>query len=163
MPTPIGILSKLYYRSGGTYGSPTFTEVTIVGDVSVSPQWDEANISSRASRVKSMKKSMLGLEFSVMLKKVPGNTVYGAFVDALMSDNVLDVLVLDGARDANDARGWRCDVQVFQGNDDQSLSGGGFLDLVLKPNDETNPAKAVLVSGGALTYAIPGAAGATYS
>jgi hypothetical protein len=163
MGTPIGILSKLYYRSGGTYNSPTWAEVAIAGDVSVSPQWDEADISSRGSRVKSMKKSMLGLEMSVKLKKVPGNSVYGAFVDALMSDGVLDVLVLDGDKATNDVRGWRYDAQVFQGNDDQSLNGGGFLDLVLKPMDDTNPTKAVLVTAGALTFATPGASGGTYA
>jgi len=162
MATPIGILSKLYYNSG-TYGSPTWVEVTLVGDLAVNPQWDEADISTRGSRVKSMKKTMMGIEITGRLKKVPGNTAYAKFVDGLMSDSLIDVLVLDGANDSNDVRGYRMDVQVFQGNDDQSLSAGGFLDIVLKPNQDTNPVKAVLVATGAPTYATPGAAGATYA
>lgn len=162
MSTPIGILSKLYYNTG-TYGSPTWTEVTLIGDLAVNPVWEEADISTRGSRVRSMKKTIMALEITGTLLKDPGNAVYTAFVNALMSDTLLDILVLDGANNANDTRGYRLDVQVFQGNDDQALTGGGFLDLVLKPNQDTNPVKAVLVAAGAPTYATPGAAGSTYA
>lgn len=162
MATPLGITSKLYYNSA-TYGSPTWVEVTLIADLAVNPQWERHNVSSRGSRVISNKKTMLGLEITGTLKKKPGDTTYGKFVDALMSDDVLDVLVLDGARDVNNVRGWRFDAQVTQGNDDQSLTGGGYLDIVLSPLDDTNPTKAVLVTGGALTYATPGAEGDTYA
>lgn len=162
MSTPIGILSKLYYNTG-TYGSPIWTEVSIVGDVAVNPTWDEADISTRASRVKSMKKTMLGIEITARLKKVPSSTVYAAFVNALMSDGLLDILVLDGPNNTDGVRGYRMDVQVFGGNDDQSLNAGGFLDIVMKPNQDTNPVKAALVDSSALTYATPGASGATYA
>lgn len=163
MGTPLGINSKAYYRSTGTYGSPTFTEVTIISDLAVNVQWDEADASARSSRVKSTAKTMLGLEFTGRLKVVPGNAVYTAFINALMSDDVLDVLILNGAKDVNDVRGYRCDVQVFQGNEDQAMANALFLDIVMKPNDYTNPVKAVLVASGAPTYAIPGADGDTYA
>ncbi len=162
MSTPLGVNSKLYYNSA-TYGTPTWVEVSLIADLAVNPQWDERDVSSRGSRVKSMKKTMLGIEVTGTLKKKPGDTVYGKFVDALMSDDTLDVLVLDGPRDQNNVRGYRFDAQVHQGNDDQSLAGGGFLDIVLKPLQDTNPAKAVLVTGGAPTYATPGADGDTYA
>ena len=162
MSTPLGVNSKLYYNSG-TYGSPTWVEVSLIADLAVNPQWDEHDVSTRGSRVKSMKKTMLGIEVSGRLKKKPGDTTYAKFVDGIVSDDTLDVLVLDGARDANNARGWRFDAQIHQGNDDQSLSGGGFLDIVLKPLTDVNPARAVLVTGGALTYATPGPDGETYA
>lgn len=162
MATPIGILSKLYYNTG-TYGSPTWTEVTAIGDLAINPVWEEADISTRGSRVRSMKKTIMAIEITGTLKKVPGNSVYADFVDALMSDDLVDILVLDGASTANDTRGYRMDVQVFSGNDDQSLAGGGFLELTLKPNQDTNPVKAVLVTGGSPTFATPGAAGGTYA
>jgi hypothetical protein len=149
----LGIKSKLYYRSAGDYANPTFTEINLISDLSVQPAWDKGDASSRGSRVKKSVKTMLGLSFSGKLKKKPNDAAYEAIMDALISDEVLDVMVLDGDSETDGTRGWRFDAQVFQGNEDQGLGAVICEDIEIEPTDSDNEPKAVLVSGTAgLTY-----------
>lgn len=160
----LGINAVIYWRSAGSYGSPTWTAVDIISDLAVNPSWDEADASSRESRIKKSVKTVLGLEFSGRMKKKPDNAAYEAFMNAMLSDDALDVLVLDDDKDTVGARGWRCDVQVFSANEDQGMSTALYEDIVLKPTCSDNAAKAVLVGAGpALTYSTPGTAGGTFA
>lgn len=160
----IGLNAKLYWRSAGSYGSPTWTEASLVSDLSVNVTWDEADASARESRIKQMVKTLLTLEFTGRLKKKPLDATYEAFMNAVLSDGVLDVLVMDGDKAVEGNRGWRCDAQVFSATEDQAMSNALFEDIVLKPSVETNPALAVKVdAGGVLTYSTPGTNGGTFA
>lgn len=160
----LAINAKLYWRSAGSYGSPTFTEATIIENFAVNPSWDAGDANSRASRVKKSAKTLLGLEFTGRLLKKPGNTTYEAFMNALLSDDVLDVLIMDGDKETVNNRGWRVDVQVHQGNEDQGIGNVLYQDIILRPYPSDNEPKAVKVGAGpALTYSTPGAAGGTFA
>lgn len=160
----LGILAKLYYRSAGTYGAPTWTEISLISDLAVNPAWDKADASSRGSRVKKSAKTMLGLEFTGRLKKKPGDASYEAVMNALVSDDVLDVLILDGDKDTENNRGWRCDVQVHSANEDQAMANVLYEDITLEPACTDNEPKAVKVAAGpTLTYSTPGANGGTFA
>ena len=160
----IGLNAKLYWRSAGTYGSPTWTEVTLLSDVTVSPTWEEADASARESRIKQVVKTMLALEVTGRMKKKIGDAAYLAFMNAMLSDGTLDLLVLDGDKAVEGNDGWRCDWQVFNANEDQSMSNALYIDVTLKPSITTNPALAVRVGpGGTLTYSTPGTNGGTFA
>jgi hypothetical protein len=160
----LAINAKLYYRSAGSYGSPTFTAIDIVADANVEPVWDEGAADSRESRVHAFMKTMLGLQVSFRLKKKPTNAAYEALMNALVGDTVIDFLVMDGDKDTVNNRGWRFDAQVYSGSEDQALANVLYEDMTIKPYPGDNPVKAVLVGAGpALTYSIPGANGGTFA
>lgn len=160
----LGINAKVYYRSAGSHASPTFTAIGLFSDVAVNPTWDEGDASSRASRIKKAAKTQLGLEVTARLKKKPLDAAYEAVMNALVSDDVLDILILDGDSETVGNRGWRFDAQVFSANEDQAMANVLYEDIVLKPACTENEPKAVKVGAGpALTYSTPGVDGATFA
>lgn len=144
----LGVTSKLY-RNTNTYGSPTWTEVTCISDLAVNAAWDEADASSRASRVKQQSKTMMGLEITGKAKVSDTDAGFLAIWAALHSDTPLDCLVLNGAKDSNGVRGYRCEFNVFSGNEDQAMANTPYLDFTLKPAASDNFAAYVVVSAGA--------------
>lgn len=160
----LGINAKLYYRSAGSYASPTFTENSLISDLSQSVAWDEADADARESRVHQKLKSMLGLEWTGKMKKKHGDSTYLAFMDALLSDGTLDLLILDGDKDIEGSDGWRIEGQVFSGTEDQGMGNALYIDIKIVPFVGDNPPLAVRVGAGpALTYATPGVDGSTFA
>lgn len=160
----LGILAKVY-RNTGSYGSPTWSECALFSDVNVSPAWDEGSADARESRIKQVRKTMLGLEVTGKMKKKIADANYEAFMNALLSDAVLDVLVLDGPKETEGVRGWRFDAQVFTGTEDQAMNVGAlYVDLKLAPSLDTNAPLAVKVAAGpTLTFSTPGASGGSFA
>lgn len=148
----LGIKCKIY-RNTATYGSPTWAEITLIGDASVSPVWDEAAGDVRGSRVKSVAKTLMGLEVSARVRVSNDDAGYEALNDALHSDTPLDLLVLNGPNNEEGVRGYRADWHVMQAPQDQALGAVLFDDLILKPAISANGVKAASVgSGGTLSY-----------
>lgn len=160
----LGLNAKLYWRSAGSYEAPTWTEVDILSDVSINQTWDEADASTRESRIRQTVKTLMALEISATMKKKPGDAAYAALMDAFLSDDTLDLLVLDGDKDTEGTRGWRADFLCFGGTEDQAMDNALFMELTFKPSIEDNPPKAVLVAAGpTLTYSEPGVDGGIFA
>lgn len=163
MGAKLGINAKLYYRSAGSYGSPTWTEADLLSDVQVEAAWDEAEANARYSRIKLALKSLLGLTVNARLLKSPGDAQYEFLMNAALTDDVVDFLVLDGPKEDEDTRGWRFDGLVFSLSEDQSLANALYDELMIKPTPSSNPPKAVLVAAGpTLTFSEPGVDGDTF-
>jgi len=154
----LGINAKMYL-GGGSWT----TEGTVMNELSVNPSWEKGPADSKESRVKRSMKTMLGLTISGTMKKKPGDAFYEAVMDALVSDNVLNVLVLDGSKDEDGSRGWRFDAQVFEGTEDQGSGSTLYVSVSFEPTDSDTPPQAVLVSGSSLTYSTPGVDGDTFT
>lgn len=154
---PIAILSKLYYRSSGDHGSPTWTEINLVGDAQLNVDWDEGDGNARASRVKLMAKTLMSLEFTGKLRKKYDDAGYVAMMQAALADDAVDFLILDGDRTLVGSEGWRFDGQVLAASQDQSLGNVLYRDIRIKPTLSDNPPQAVKVAAGpTLQYATPG-------
>lgn len=147
----LGINAVVYHNSG-TYGTPVWDVISCVSDLAVNPAWDEADGSSRGSRVKASAKTQLGLEITGKLKVSDTDAGYEVFADALLSDEALDLMILNGDKTANGVRGWRGDFQVFSAVQDQAMANVLYDDIVLKPTVSDNPVKSVLVAAGAPTF-----------
>lgn len=159
----IGLNAKAY-RNTGSYGAPTWSEMTLISDMSVNPSWEEADASARESRIKQTVKTLMMLDISGKMKKKPSDANYTALMNAMLSDDVLDLLIMDGDKDTEGNRGWRADFQVFSTNEDQAMGNVLFEEFTLKPSITGNPPKAVLVAAGpTLTYSIPGTDGGTFA
>lgn len=160
----LGLNAKLYWRSAGSYESPTWTENTLISDLSQSAAWGEAEANARESRIEQAVKAMLGLEWTGKLKKKPLDATYEAFMNAFLSDEVLDLLILDGDKDVEGNRGWRIDAQIFDASEDQSMTNALYEDIRIKPIIITHAALAVKVAAGPLlTYSTPGVNGGTFA
>ena len=159
----LGINAKLY-RNTGSYEATSLSEVTLISDLAVNVTWDEAPADARESRVKQVVKTMLGLEITGRIKKKQTDANYLAFMSAMLSDDLLDLFVLDGAFDIVGVEGWRADFLVFSGSEDQAMANSLYVDFTLKPFIEDHEVKAIRVAAGpAFTYSIPGADGATFT
>lgn len=158
----IGLNAKVY-RNTNTYEAPTWSECTLFSDVSVNPAWEEADASARESRIKQTVKTLLGLDITGKMKKKPANANYDAFMDAFLSDDTLDLLILDGDRTENGVRGWRADFQIFSANEDQSMTNVLFEEFKLMPSITEHLPLAVKVAGGELTYSEPGEDGGDFA
>lgn len=159
----IGLNAKAY-RNTNTYESPTWSEMTLISDLTVNPSWDEADASARESRIKQTVKTLMNLDINGRMKKKLGDDNYDALMDAMLSDDVLDLLILDGDRETENVRGWRADFQVFSANEDQAMGNVLFEEFTLKPSITEHNPKAVLVNGsGDLTYSEPGENGGTFA
>jgi hypothetical protein len=153
---PIGFYGKFYYRSSGDYSAPVWSEVAIIDRPQAKFEWDRAEAPTRLTRVKTAVKSMSGFEFTFRLLRRPGNAYYEALVNASLTDEVLDVLILNGDRTADGTRGFRFDGQVFHASEDQALSEVMYHDMLILPTPSDHPFLAVLVQSGELTYHPPG-------
>lgn len=159
----LGINAKLY-RNTGTYEATNLSEVTLISDLTVNVVWDEAPADARESRVKQVLKTMLGLDITGRMKKKPLDANYEAFMNALLSDDTMDLFVLDGDFSTVGVRGWRADFLVFSGTEDQAMSNSLYEDLVLKPFVEDHGILAVKVEAGpTFTYSTPGVDGGTFT
>jgi hypothetical protein len=150
----LGITSALYYRSSGNFGTPTWTALTDIGDLAVNAQWDVAEANTRASRIKSESKTLLGLEVTGRLKSQDASASYNAVVEAFLSGTSnIDILVLDGTNTTNGSRGFRFEAVVTQANQDQALTNALFLDLRFAPDGfSSNNFQSALVTAGAAAF-----------
>lgn len=146
-----GIKCKLYLNTA-TYGSPTWTEINFISDLSVNAVWDEVDGSVRGSRVKASAKSLLGLELAGKIRASDSDANYTTIIEAMLSDGALDLMVLNGAKDANGTRGYRADFNVFGASEDQSMGVVVFNDITLKPSISTHLPHAVVVTAGAPVF-----------
>lgn len=132
----LGIKASLM-RNTATYGSPTWLEITCVSDLAIKGDWDKAEGSTRASRVKRYAKTLFDLGFSGKVKVDHNDSSYLALLAALYDDTVIDLMALDG--DPTDSTltgslsGFRFDAHVFKGEQDQGLGNVLFDSIDLMP------------------------------
>lgn len=147
----LGVKAKLY-RNTASYGSPTWTEITLVGDSSVNASWDEGDGSARVSRVKQVAKTMMGLELTAKVRVDLTDAGYLALMTALHSDTPIDLLVLNGPSTTNGVQGYRADFHVMSASEDQAMGNVIFKDFALKPSVSSNLAKKVTVAASAPVF-----------
>lgn len=151
MSTPnvlIGILAKLYVNSG-SYGSPTWDEVKLIGDLKVPAKWDVQEAMSRISRVKTKVKTALDIGITGTLLASLADAQYVVIRAALTTDDILDVLVLTGDKTANGNRGFRFDAQVAGANQDHGTGAVISDEFELIPVPSSNLPKSAVVTSGA--------------
>lgn len=147
----LGILAKLYLNTG-TYGTPTWAAVSLVGDLTVNAKWDVVEVLTRASRMKLKVKTMLDAGVSGKMLNSLDDTSYTTIANALNADTTLDFLALTAGNTTNGARGYRFDAQVTNGTQDQGTGAAIFDDFELIPVPSANAPKSVLVASGAPVY-----------
>lgn len=153
MPTTVRLgRDSVFYLNTGTFGSPTWAAVPQFSDLNVTAEWDETEASTRESKMKMKAKTLLGAEVGGKLKPDLTDTNIGTILDALLSDAVVDVMVLNAASSVNGARGYRYECQVHSGNEDQGLGVAIFDDIKFKPFPTANAKQTAKVASGAPVF-----------
>lgn len=122
----------------GSFGSPTWSNVTLVGDASVPFEWTEGDGSTRGSRLEMSVKTMLKVGFQAKVRTDDTDANFQTIWNAAQNDTILNVLILDGPLTVAGPRGYWLDTQVFSNSQDQALKGVLFNEFNFKPTPTAN-------------------------
>lgn len=150
-----GIDGALYYNAG-SYGSPSWTEITLVRDVTPRRQWDMGEAFSRETKAKLMAKTMIDVGASAVVRADPADTGYQTLYDASNSSSTLvDVLILDGPITQEGAGGVRFHANVNSTGQPQEANGIIYetFDLVPGWSSEGYPSSAAVGAASSVTFA----------
>lgn len=142
-------------RDTGTYAAPTWSEMTLVRDVTPAFPWDFGDASSRASRAKLYAKTQVDLGIQLVMRADDVDTDYQAMVTAAMSSSaVVDLLILDGDIADEGAVGVRAEFLVSIGGQSQGAGDVVYttFDLKAAPTANGVPKSVVMGASSAPTF-----------
>lgn len=145
------------YLNTGTFGTPTWTAVLCMSDWKSNFKWDQGDAATRESRLKLTLKTMADLEITGKLRNSnSGDTSYTTIAAAALTDNTLDMMILNGTNTTNGVSGFRCSFQLYDNSQDQGLAAVLFDEVMLKPapNTDSNFSSVLVATGAAAFTAI---------
>jgi hypothetical protein len=134
----IGLNAKLY-RNTGSFGSPTWVEVTNIQDLDLADSMDEADASTRGSGgMAESEPTLRTIEASWNMKN-NADTHMIAFRTAYATRALVDLQILDGPIATVGSHGIRGRFKFHEFGKPQPLRDGQFVNLRAKPAaDDTN-------------------------
>jgi hypothetical protein len=130
-----GLDAKIY-RNTGSYGTPSWTELTFVRDVTVAGAATEGDVSTRGSRLKVTAAVMLDYSIDVEMLKKDDDTSYQALLDVFnhtSAGQTIELLIIDGAVSTTGNEGLRAHFSVVKFDDAQPLDGVQMVSATIKP------------------------------
>lgn len=131
------------YRNAGTYGTPTWTVMDNVKDLTLTLTKEAIDVSTRAAAgwrefVDGLKDA--SIEWSMVWDD--GDTAFTAIKAAFLNNTAIEVLVLDGAYNSTGSQGLRatCMVESFTRN--ETLGEALMVDVTIRPTKNSNAAPA---------------------
>lgn len=143
------------YRNTGSYGSPTWTLMSLVKDVTPALPWDMAEAGSRETRAKLYGKTRvdLGVQFSMRADDLDAG--FNAVADAAVSPTTaLDLMFLDGLIATEGARGFRAQWLINMTSQPQEIDGNIYNQFEAKPawSSDGYPKSVVMGAASAPTF-----------
>lgn len=134
----VGFNGKMYYNTG-TYGSPTWTIISNVGDIKMTDEADEGEIPIRAGAgymlyVAGLRK--VGWEWSSLYN--PADTAISALITAYDARTPTEFLFLDQASGTTGSYGMRVTCMIFKAPRQEELSKAMMYDFAIKPTYAAN-------------------------
>ena len=152
MALKTGITCKAFVRSAGNYGTPTWSECTVINDLTQNLTATEAEANSRASFINQTVITAADLNWTGTMKS-DGSATWTILYEGLLESTTLDFLILDGGSTTNGTTGFRADCVITDVTTDQGRNNRVYNSIKIMPTESDNPVKAVLVTNNALTYA----------
>ena len=129
----LGLNAKLY-RNTGTYGTPTWTEVTNVVDSSVGDEMEAADVSTRGSGgFKEEEPTLRAVSLSFQMVNKAGNADLIALRTAYAGRTSIDMVALDGPIATAGSNGVRAHYKVFSFARSENLREAQMIDVSLRP------------------------------
>ncbi len=150
----LGVQCKLYYMSGGTWGSETWTAIDRIESATLNITWDTALATDRGTGLKVMTKTIVDVNVTGRVKVNEADTAYLAFVAPAITRTSINLLVLNGASNSNGAAGVKGYMHFTTFTESQGMGDVLYRDFTLVPAsvDSTTPFKSALVTAGAPVY-----------
>jgi len=149
----MGIKGKAF-RNSGTYGSPTWSEMTTISDVQVNSEWNMANATTRASRIEVQVPTTLTLGWTAKIRNDDDDTNNIALLAAYHGPTAVDFLVLDGDMTTVGNQGYRSYFWIKKYGLDQGVQAAQFFDAEFIPDSSIQPPKtAAVTTGPVVTFA----------
>lgn len=127
-------INGVVYRNAGSYGTPTWTAITLVRNVSPSIRWDKGDASIRATKAKLSHKTQVAISGTIECRADDADAGYQALFDAAVggSTAAADLLILDGPVTAEGAKGVRAHMNLdFEQN--QAISDVIYTTFAYEP------------------------------
>ncbi len=120
------------YRNTGTYGTPTWNEITIARDVTLGLDKDEAEASIRGVRWKMRLPTLKDAQITLEILHDPSVDDYNVLRDAYLNDTVLDIALADGVIATTGTQYFRSDQYVFGFTRKEPLTDALTVEIPLK-------------------------------
>lgn len=149
-----GINCKAYYNSG-SYGSPTWVELSCIDELQENSKTMTADANSRASFIR-LKVGVDGdLSWTGTIKR-DGSAAHLVVYRAMKAKTSLDMLILDGPVTTNGVMGHRADCLIIDTSNNQNRTERLYDSIEIVPTESNNIPKHVLITGGVVTMATMG-------
>ena len=132
-----GMNAKLYYDTAGV-GEGTWTELTIVKDVSLNLEKAEADVTTRAAggwrqTVSTIKEATI--EFEMIWD--PADAGFEAIRDAWKNGSLIGLAAMDGAIATVGSQGLTADCEIISFNKNEPLEEVATVNVTAKPTYST--------------------------
>ena len=134
----LGLEGKAYYNSG-SYGSPTWGEITVARDVTLNLDTETADARTRANLLwgaDAVVKLAASVDMDILWE--PTNAVFAALLTAFLAGTGVEILVLDGAVGTSGSRGLRATMCIGKFTRGEPLNGVMVASVSFRPTVATN-------------------------
>lgn len=144
--TFLGMNAKLY-RNTGSYGSPTWTEVSDVKDLKIGLESAEADQSIRGGGgweavAAALKKA--SVEFGMLYDTADTN--WTAFQAAWLNSTAIEIACMDGPIATVGTQGFRMTVAVLKFDQTENLADAIHNEVTCKPTRADNPPSSMTIA-----------------
>ncbi len=139
MAIKLGMDAKLYFCAAGIGGSPTWTELTNVKNVSLALQTGEADVTTRGNSGWKATAATLkegSIEFEMVWDTA--DTGFTAIKNAYFGNTHIGLAVMDGPIATNGSQGLWADCMITNFSRDEPLEEAITVKVTAKPTYSTN-------------------------
>lgn len=134
----LGLEAKVYYRSAGSFGSPTWTEITSVKEITLNLEAGEFVGSTRGSVWEKTARTLLRASVDITLLHKPQNAGEEAIRDAFLNGTLIDMAIMNGAIATVGNEGLRGEMTVTKFSREEPLEEGLTIAATIKPGISSN-------------------------
>jgi len=128
----LGMNAKLYYNTG-SYGSPTWTLISNVRDLTLNLERGDTDITTRGGGGWRQSVATLAdgsVDFGMVWDTA--DTVFTAIKDAFINNTTVEFLVLDGLQATTGSQGLRADMAITSFSRNEGLEDALSVDVSAK-------------------------------
>ena len=148
MSVKLGLDAKLYYCAAGIGGTPTWSELTNVKNVSLSLQKGEADVTTRANNGWKATAATLkegSIEFEMVWDTEDAG--FTAIKDAYFNNSIIGLAVMDGPIATEGSQGLWADCHITDFSRDEPLEDAITVKVTAKPTYSANPPQWKTIEG----------------
>ena len=134
----VGLNCHTYFNTGN-YGTPVWTEITVIGDASLALEFDKAEAKSRASKYIMTLPTLAKGPLSFKMLHDTTQTYFDTLKGNWINNTVCDMAFADGLIAGAGTEYWRADYYIYKWNDDQPLEEFETVDVEMDLAYSVNP------------------------